>query len=175
MSTEWSKARHLLWYEFRSASAHRMMAIAGAGWRWWVWGFAVCVVIRLAQRFLLLVDAAWCFAYLLIDIQMSFTLPSGAIVVVIVIDGLQCLIDGARLCHLMWRWLSDVRWLADNGWIVMIFLRLASNNPAWVTMKSRWRGGRARKSKRCFGQLIRASPKGKDDVERKNISMCLDR
>lgn len=47
---------------------------------------------------------------------MNFTFCYGAIVVVIVIDGLQCLIDGSRLCHLMLgRCLSDddVRW-ADN-------------------------------------------------------------
>lgn len=61
---------------------------------------------------------------------MSFSFSCGAIDgVVIVIDGLQCLIDGAGLCHLMLRrCLSDVGWLADDEWIVMISLQLINNN-----------------------------------------------
>lgn len=53
---------------------------------------------------------------------MSFTFGYGAIADAIVIDG---------VCHLMWRrrWrLSNVRWLTDNGWSVMSFLRLTTNN-----------------------------------------------
>lgn len=72
-------------------------------------------------------------ADLLINIWMDFIFVV-AVVVIINIDGLQCLIGyaRARLCsHLMLRLSNDdvIRWwLVDDGrWVVMIFLQ---NSPA---------------------------------------------